>query len=1001
MRKVLGVLGAAALFGLPLWGAETTPDYTRNVSEICSYEQVKPAGAFMNLFLTLDFSGSMQDRVYSTDRFYNPSKIYTGYFDPFGVYKKVEDYQKIQKIELCLIKKIIKKIIKKSIVREEKKVFDFYEKVSDLAHWTLSSKENLWTKGKVSNKYYTGNYLNWKYLQRANFEKLLLTGGKVTTLKISSPYSGTVCGLEFNFQTPVADNTVNIAVPVPCFIGDWFIKPMVDMYHFAKGVTKKHYQHHLCHLIPNPKMRHECLKAPYMDVVYKKEYQNAGEREVQVVEFNYYTSSGIKKIYIRATDTTSYNPVTGAVEGILQKLERQPYRPRVGLAIFAEKQEYYKDYNADILVKDTLIQKWIYPSYDYSFVIGAINDAEASGGTPTGETLGEIKRYFALAENGTWRVGDYYKNPVEGEWKGFSVNDEDYVNPYVFPAEDNSANVEVPDAKNEVLLVSDGAWNGYGKIYTQWYLYYNYYNYKLENEGIEVKSGSNWTWLLKCHAEATLKKNLPDLDASKPYYNCAVDPVEPVFEMWKNGNADLVPSIPGNQKVETSVIATFIDKNSLGYNALQNIAYYGSCKGNNCPTQAPPEPVCSYKQEPPCGSFNNPQTTSGNFYDVNTALDYYKNLTAYLEKVVKDATQYACESQIPTPEPPINPQLQELLGNLLAIYSQYQNLGISQDAIREYLEILLYQQKAENILKQQPSTAIDKALEQLQQGEDIKLVISQFIKNSVKETVQNTITWIKNQINQNNEIASIVAGAAEQQLIKLINNSPLSENEKALLINNTINISVETTKDILNTNWTLEKKEQKLAEMLKLTLETLAKEQTTNKNKQATILNIVLSNAQQILEKTNLFPEDKAELIKKGIVEPVLTETVNDISKKILDDLKATPKEYEKLLDLITKAIEAYIAADKNLPTWTNKVKDLITTLESFSCKTAQNACKDNVMKVLQAVCCPRVKTFVIKQLNEAVAKGDRELAKRILSRYLIALGSSGVSAQILLWLEY
>ncbi len=125
-------------------------------------------------------------------------------------------------------------------------------------------------------------------------------------------------------------------------------------------------------------------------------------------------------------DSTSYNPDTDAVEGILQKTQRLAKKPRIGAYFF----------------QSSSITLRVSPSYNYSSLISAINTKSMSGYTPTKYAMEDARRYFSLQD---------------GNHGGFDTGDSDYVNPYEFTI--NNKVETVPCAKNFVLLLTDGEWN--------------------------------------------------------------------------------------------------------------------------------------------------------------------------------------------------------------------------------------------------------------------------------------------------------------------------------------------------------------------------------------------------------------------------------------------------------------------------------------------------------------------------------------------------------------
>ena len=329
------------------------------------------------------------------------------------------------------------------------------------------------------------------------------------------------------------------------------------------------------------------------------------------------------KIY--ANSTITYNPANGQVEGLLQRLEKVSYKPRVGAVLYSNPSD------------DEVIKDWIYPGYSYSGVIDVINNENPEGGTPTGEAFDEIKRYFSRES---------------GVWGGFSTNDAGYVDPYTFSLTDPVTGTEntytVENAKNINLLISDGAWNGHGDIY-----YYPPRN---------------------CLNDSVPMKNLPDVNAWGNYWICAIDPAQPVYNMWKGSKADLVSELSGNQTAETISVPVLMDSSqSYGLNAMKNIAIAGGFidKDNDqLPagyTSEPPNPQCGADQGPPCGSFvdipsgdsdpnNEWHTNSGeivNYYSASQPYDLLSALVKSFENAVGKIKNVTCyqlltEKEIPS-----------------------------------------------------------------------------------------------------------------------------------------------------------------------------------------------------------------------------------------------------------------------------------------------------------------------------------------------------------------
>ncbi|WP_456397623.1 pilus assembly protein [Desulfurobacterium sp.] len=178
------------------------------------------------------------------------------------------------------------------------------------------------------------------------------------------------------------------------------------------------------------------------------------------------------------------------------------------------------------------------------------------------------------------------------------------------------------------LLISDGAWNGH-------------------------KFSSS---LLSCKYGSYVIKN--PVDTSFFNYACAIDPVKPAYEMWKGGQADLVPGLKGNQNVKVYTVSAFMGNSTfsdrVGLNALENVAIFGGYKtdfSGSLPSgysSVPPSPVCSAAQAPPCGSFLDIPPSSSDwdangdgipddFYPGNDPVALKRAIENILAAILKDA----------------------------------------------------------------------------------------------------------------------------------------------------------------------------------------------------------------------------------------------------------------------------------------------------------------------------------------------------------------------------
>ncbi len=137
---------------------------------------------------------------------------------------------------------------------------------------------------------------------------------------------------------------------------------------------------------------------------------------------NYLVTDG--GTYIKKEDASSYDPTTQKVRGILQKIEVQNPKPRIGAIIFKTKSPY----------DTTAVFKRIALSDIYTSLIKKINSTPPIGGTPTKKALNDVEGLY--------------------QEKSASIINYDGQDPYKF----NGATVSC--AKNFILLMSDGEWRG-------------------------------------------------------------------------------------------------------------------------------------------------------------------------------------------------------------------------------------------------------------------------------------------------------------------------------------------------------------------------------------------------------------------------------------------------------------------------------------------------------------------------------------------------------------
>ncbi len=285
------------------------------------------------------------------------------------------------------------------------------------------------------------------------------------------------------------------------------------------------------------------------------------------------------ELRIELPNVSTYDEKKHTVKGLLQEVEKYEKKPRIGLVIFGGGYvESGEDYSkgSERLIGSPIVKTWLYPTYNYKEIIKKINEISPSGGTPTGEILDDIKHYFSR-EDLIWVDKEILDKKVD---------------PYKFEINGKGKKVTVSCAKNFVVLITDGAWNGH-----------RYFN----SDDISCDKNSKKIYLP------------PDTTAK---YSCGIDPSQPAYEMWEGGNADLIDNLPGNQNVKVFTVAAFL-YTGYGQNAVKNIAIYGGfkdlddngipCFYNNIPT---PSPTC-YSENPICIDNDRTQcSTCGSFIDL-------------------------------------------------------------------------------------------------------------------------------------------------------------------------------------------------------------------------------------------------------------------------------------------------------------------------------------------------------------------------------------------------
>ncbi len=170
-----------------------------------------------------------------------------------------------------------------------------------------------------------------------------------------------------------------------------------------------------------------------VETIKGKRYVSTFFRErIKPYKKGYYVTVKVEN-RIKIEDVTTYDPDKDNVIGILQKIEAEKQKPRIGAVFFS-----------------TTVFETLGLDYDYSNLIYVINSLLPGGATAT-----HLAVEFAL---------DLYRNDTSVINKFFFG-----VSPYVFDIDGKETTV--PCAKNFVLLMSDGAWNTgdhFNACYTTW-----------------------------------------------------------------------------------------------------------------------------------------------------------------------------------------------------------------------------------------------------------------------------------------------------------------------------------------------------------------------------------------------------------------------------------------------------------------------------------------------------------------------------------------------------
>ncbi|NPB05048.1 MAG: hypothetical protein GXO08_01555, partial [Aquificae bacterium] len=176
MRKKF--LLTAALFGSVVLTPPTLGQTFVEEEGICE-EYNLTNQSLANLFLTLDYSGSMWAYTYQ-DEEYDPNKVYLGFFDPLRVYAEIEKDGIIYYVPAEFKDEELK------FIWNPRNPFRARVALRNLGEEQLNRLRNrfrnCWRHGHYAEDgvdYYSGNYLNWLYMKRYLMEQAVLTGGKV------------------------------------------------------------------------------------------------------------------------------------------------------------------------------------------------------------------------------------------------------------------------------------------------------------------------------------------------------------------------------------------------------------------------------------------------------------------------------------------------------------------------------------------------------------------------------------------------------------------------------------------------------------------------------------------------------------------------------------------------------------------------------------------------------------------------------------------------------
>ncbi len=273
-----------------------------------------------NIMLVLDYSGSMGWAAYA-DR------------DPNGA----TDYQQVQTDNGVVI----------SYYHPNKTYYGYFKPDA-----RYSEVNEVWQEDP--NGYYSGNWLNWKYMKRIDILRWILTGGKVLGRCIAVKECD-----DFTTYSECAANNWHGGFCYWKWLG------------WKSGCRRYWYKR--CSAL------NECSESDLC---------TSGESVVELEDGQ----------EIRIEDVSSYDNSKGEVVGVLQKIREQEQRPRIGAVFFSSN-----------------VFERIKLSDEYTNLINAINNTSPSGATCTKCAIDEMKDLFSEDSYAVDKYGDPYKWGVDNQ----------------------------------------------------------------------------------------------------------------------------------------------------------------------------------------------------------------------------------------------------------------------------------------------------------------------------------------------------------------------------------------------------------------------------------------------------------------------------------------------------------------------------------------------------------------------------------------------------------